>query len=248
MASKFRAIVAPMVIEMLRTVTCTFFFPFFYLCLPIHIPYYFLLLAVPAASLSTDDLFQRDAIYAAVQMGSYDLYDFMDFDALLANTLVHDVAAAHPWAKVLRRRVALLIGAWVTVKVRCCCTGALMPCFLLFCCFSCSFVGVLPAFSCFFICFACCFALAWVFCLLSHALSWMFARFSLLFRDVLPAFSCSSVCFCLLSSLLASSLLVPHPLRLHCSLLSFPLLIPLIAVGVGASDCVPHSCVASRLL
>mgnify|MGYP006932275093 CR=1 FL=1 len=67
--------------------------------------------------MSTEQIFYKDAVFAAVQIGAYDLYDYVDFDALLHNTLQHEVAAVHPWSKVLRRRVALLIAKWIPVKV-----------------------------------------------------------------------------------------------------------------------------------
>ncbi|KAJ3409281.1 Importin-11 [Chytridiales sp. JEL 0842] len=59
----------------------------------------------------------KDAVYSAVQLGAYQLYDHVDFDGWVVGKLTEEVSRqGSVWLKVLRRRVALLIGAWINVK------------------------------------------------------------------------------------------------------------------------------------
>ncbi|KAL3137934.1 hypothetical protein ABBQ38_005181 [Trebouxia sp. C0009 RCD-2024] len=62
---------------------------------------------IPAAVL------HKEAVYAAVGTGAYDLFDFIDFQPWLRGTLVQEVADESAAGRPLRRRAGLLIGQWV---------------------------------------------------------------------------------------------------------------------------------------
>ncbi|DBA79077.1 hypothetical protein WJX77_002150 [Trebouxia sp. C0004] len=63
--------------------------------------------AIPAAVL------HKEAIYAAVGTGAYELHDFIDYQPWLRTTLVQEIADQSPAARPLRRRAGLLVGQWV---------------------------------------------------------------------------------------------------------------------------------------
>lgn len=59
----------------------------------------------------------KDAVYTAMGLSAPVIYQSFDFDAFLTSTLVNDVQQTGPGYKVLRRRIAILIGQWITIKV-----------------------------------------------------------------------------------------------------------------------------------
>ncbi|OAA62768.1 importin [Niveomyces insectorum RCEF 264] len=64
------------------------------------------------------DLLTREAVYTAMGNAAVAIQTTFDFNAFLTTTLVHDVQLqGTPLAKVLRRRVALLLGAWSFVEL-----------------------------------------------------------------------------------------------------------------------------------
>ncbi|CAG8655095.1 235_t:CDS:10, partial [Cetraspora pellucida] len=69
------------------------------------------------AKSQTCDLMLKDAVYCAVGLGAHELYDELDFDSWLVNNLLIEVANNNPNFKIIRRRIAWVIGRWVCVKV-----------------------------------------------------------------------------------------------------------------------------------
>jgi len=59
----------------------------------------------------------KDAVYTAMGLSAPVVYEIFDFGAFLKSTLVNDVQQVGPGYKVLRRRIAILIGQWVTIKI-----------------------------------------------------------------------------------------------------------------------------------
>jgi hypothetical protein len=59
----------------------------------------------------------KDSVYTAMGLCAPAIYDDFDFDSFLTSTLVQDVQPTGPGYKLLRRRVAILIGSWVTVRI-----------------------------------------------------------------------------------------------------------------------------------
>jgi hypothetical protein len=59
----------------------------------------------------------KDAVYTAMGLAAPVVYENFDFDSFLTSTLVNDVRQTGPGYKVLRRRIAILIGQWITIKI-----------------------------------------------------------------------------------------------------------------------------------
>ncbi|CAJ0650514.1 12985_t:CDS:10 [Entrophospora sp. SA101] len=69
------------------------------------------------ASIHMNDLLFKDAVYCAIGLGAHELYDVLDFDSWLVNNLLIEAANDVPSFKIIRRRIAWLIGRWVCVKL-----------------------------------------------------------------------------------------------------------------------------------
>ncbi|GMM56878.1 Kap120 protein [Maudiozyma humilis] len=66
-----------------------------------------------------DDFLKKDAIYATFQLSSNVVGDMVDFDSLLVNVFLPEASNSNVNAdqlKLIRRRVALIINEWSTVK------------------------------------------------------------------------------------------------------------------------------------
>ncbi|KAJ3213071.1 Importin-11 [Dinochytrium kinnereticum] len=61
----------------------------------------------------------KDAVYSALGLCAYDLYDYVDFDAWFEKTLVHEVDAdcVEIGASILNRRICFLVSSWCNVKM-----------------------------------------------------------------------------------------------------------------------------------
>ena len=90
---QFQAQLAPVLLEMLRQTLAT----------------------PPSPELS--QALAREAVYSAVGMAAFDLYDEVDFDGWLQSGLLQELAIRDPNYRVVRRRVIWLIGRWVGVKL-----------------------------------------------------------------------------------------------------------------------------------
>lgn len=69
------------------------------------------------ATAADADVITKEAIYTAMGASAPNISEAFDFDQLLATTLVRDAQYNGPLAKVLRRRIAILISTWVPVKI-----------------------------------------------------------------------------------------------------------------------------------
>lgn len=56
----------------------------------------------------------KDAVYAAVGLGVNSLYGKLDFEAFTMNRLAVEITDKSPSYKILRRRIAWILGKWVT--------------------------------------------------------------------------------------------------------------------------------------
>jgi hypothetical protein len=59
----------------------------------------------------------KDAVYTAMGLSAPVVFKSFDFDSFLTSTLVNDVQQTDPGYKVLRRRIAILLGQWITIKI-----------------------------------------------------------------------------------------------------------------------------------
>ncbi|CAM6098378.1 unnamed protein product [Calypogeia fissa] len=94
---RHRELLAPLVVEMLRQAAEN--------CPP----------AGPNADLQiTQGLLLKEAVYNAVGVANYDLYDYIDFKSWYESSLAQELQNRHPNGRILRRRVAWLVGQWVS--------------------------------------------------------------------------------------------------------------------------------------
>ncbi|CAL8251099.1 unnamed protein product, partial [Boreogadus saida] len=63
-------------------------------------------------------LLMKDAVYNAVGLAAYDLFDNVDFDEWFKNQLLGELQVSHHRYKLIRRRVIWLIGQWISVKFK----------------------------------------------------------------------------------------------------------------------------------
>jgi hypothetical protein len=69
------------------------------------------------AGTSRSNVVTKDAVYTAMGLSAPVVFQSFDFDGFLTSTLVNDIQQSGPGYKVLRRRIAILIGQWVTIKI-----------------------------------------------------------------------------------------------------------------------------------
>ncbi|XP_028604091.2 importin-11 isoform X1 [Podarcis muralis] len=66
----------------------------------------------------TQTLLIKDAVYNAVGLAAYELFDSVDFDQWFRNQLLAELQITHNRYKPIRRRVIWLIGQWISVKFK----------------------------------------------------------------------------------------------------------------------------------
>ncbi|KAF5289639.1 hypothetical protein FQA39_LY14997 [Lamprigera yunnana] len=69
---------------------------------------------------AVDDLegiLRKDAVYNAIGLTAFDLYDDVDFDQWLTNTLIPELKIKHNNYRIIRRRIAWLVGIWAGIKL-----------------------------------------------------------------------------------------------------------------------------------
>ncbi|KAJ9666327.1 hypothetical protein H2201_003515 [Coniosporium apollinis] len=69
------------------------------------------------ASPDVDNVLFKDSVYTAIGLAAAVLHQQLDFDAFLSSTLVPEVQKQQPGYNILRRRIAILLGQWITIKV-----------------------------------------------------------------------------------------------------------------------------------
>ena len=70
-----------------------------------------------SAASANSDVITKEAIYTAMGSAAANLFEVFDFDGFLKSTIVQDAQSQGPLAKVLRRRIAILLSQWVPVKI-----------------------------------------------------------------------------------------------------------------------------------
>ncbi|NXL65054.1 IPO11 protein, partial [Chordeiles acutipennis] len=66
----------------------------------------------------TSAILIKDAVYNAVGLAAYELFDSVDFDQWFKNQLLAELQVSHNSYKLIRRRVIWLIGQWISVKFK----------------------------------------------------------------------------------------------------------------------------------
>ena len=62
------------------------------------------------------DILLKDSIYGAIGIAAPVLENFLDFDAFLTSTLAPEAQRQGPGYRILRRRIAIVLGQWLPVK------------------------------------------------------------------------------------------------------------------------------------
>ncbi|XP_069780591.1 importin-11 isoform X3 [Narcine bancroftii] len=60
----------------------------------------------------------KDAVYNAIGLAAYELFDIVDFDQWFKSQLLAELQITHIRYKLIRRRVIWLIGQWISVKFK----------------------------------------------------------------------------------------------------------------------------------
>lgn len=58
----------------------------------------------------------KDSVYTAIGLAAAVLNHHLDFDSFISSTLAQEAQIARPGFGILRRRIAILIGQWISVK------------------------------------------------------------------------------------------------------------------------------------
>ncbi|NXU48852.1 IPO11 protein, partial [Turnix velox] len=66
----------------------------------------------------TSAILIKDAVYNAIGLAAYELFDSVDFDQWFKNHLLAELQVSHNRYKPIRRRVIWLIGQWISVKFK----------------------------------------------------------------------------------------------------------------------------------
>lgn len=69
------------------------------------------------SNLDNEDILLKDSIYTAIGLAAPVLNESIDFDSFIQNTLVVEVKKQQHGFKILRRRIAILLGQWISIKV-----------------------------------------------------------------------------------------------------------------------------------
>lgn len=69
------------------------------------------------ATVDNDDVLFKDSVYTAIGLSAAVIHQDLDFNAFLSSTLVAEVQKQKPGFNILRRRIAILLGQWITIKV-----------------------------------------------------------------------------------------------------------------------------------
>ncbi|XP_037114580.1 importin-11 [Syngnathus acus] len=64
------------------------------------------------------ELLMKDAVFNAVGLAAFELFDNVDFDQWFKNQLLGELQVSHHRYKLIRRRVIWLIGQWISVKFK----------------------------------------------------------------------------------------------------------------------------------
>lgn len=69
------------------------------------------------ASLENEDVMVKDSIYTAIGLAAPVVFEQLDFDAFIRSVLANEVRKQKPGFSILRRRAAILLGQWITIKI-----------------------------------------------------------------------------------------------------------------------------------
>ncbi|KAK3696988.1 hypothetical protein LTR37_017695 [Vermiconidia calcicola] len=69
------------------------------------------------ANPANENVLFKDSVYTAIGLAAPVVHEHLDFDAFIRDVLVMEVQKRTPGYNIIRRRAAILLGQWITVKV-----------------------------------------------------------------------------------------------------------------------------------
>ena len=69
------------------------------------------------ANLENQDVLFKDSVYTAIGLAAPVVHEHLDFDAFIRDVLVTEVQTQTPGFNIMRRRAAILLGQWISVRV-----------------------------------------------------------------------------------------------------------------------------------
>jgi len=69
------------------------------------------------ANTANEDVLFKDSVYTAIGLSAPVVFEHLDFDAFIRDVLVTEVQKQKPGFNILRRRAAILLGQWISVKI-----------------------------------------------------------------------------------------------------------------------------------
>ena len=69
------------------------------------------------ASPDNEDVIFKDSVYTAIGLAAPVVHEHLDFDAFIRDVLVVEVQKRNPGYNIIRRRAAILLGQWISIKV-----------------------------------------------------------------------------------------------------------------------------------
>ncbi|TKA74604.1 hypothetical protein B0A55_05436 [Friedmanniomyces simplex] len=69
------------------------------------------------ATPENEDVLFKDSVYTAIGLAAPVVFEQLDFDAFIRDVLVAEVQKQKPGFNILRRRVAILLGQWISIRI-----------------------------------------------------------------------------------------------------------------------------------
>ena len=69
------------------------------------------------ANPDNEDVLWKDSVYSAIGLAAPVVRDHLDFDAFIRDVSIPEMRKERPGYNILRRRMAILLGQWISVKV-----------------------------------------------------------------------------------------------------------------------------------
>lgn len=69
------------------------------------------------ATPENEDVLFKDSVYTAIGLAAPVIFEQLDFDAFIRDVLVTELQKQKPGFNILRRRAAILLGQWISVKI-----------------------------------------------------------------------------------------------------------------------------------
>ncbi|KAL5117145.1 hypothetical protein ACEQ8H_004970 [Pleosporales sp. CAS-2024a] len=69
------------------------------------------------ATPDNEDVLFKDSVYTAIGLAADVLHDQLDFDSFIEKTLVAEAGKQKPGFNIIRRRIAIIIAQWISIKI-----------------------------------------------------------------------------------------------------------------------------------